>query len=92
MLADFPKGFGFDPTVMGERKQSYIAGRRRTATPLRSDARHTALPVVIVADELMSLDPQPDTPSPAPLTQSPLITTVLVGFLLAGAGYFVGFN
>jgi hypothetical protein len=93
MLTGFPKGFGFDPTVMGESSVGYIAGRSRLAR-LQADPRRTRLPVVLVADELLPVDPQQEADA-APSgsgTQSPFLATALVGLLLASVGYFMGFN
>ena len=41
MLTDFPKGFGFDPTVMGAQKLGYIGGSRKFSRLSRPTARRT---------------------------------------------------
>ncbi|BDA86028.1 hypothetical protein Sa4125_35700 [Aureimonas sp. SA4125] len=92
MLTDFPRGFGFDPTVMGERAAGYVAGRRSRLAP--GMTMTPVLPVVLVDDELLPVNPQDESDNaPAERTsQSPVVTAALVGVLLAGAGYFVGFH
>ena len=93
MLTDFPTGFGFDPTVMGQRKSSYIAGGRRSSRTPRATVRTAPLPVILVDDELVPIDPQREEAAPHDsVAQSPFLTTALVGLMLAGAGYFVGFR
>ena len=102
MLMDFPQGFGFDPTVAGVnagrsvaaagRKSSRLAHRREPILNSRKMQAPPQLPVVLVRGELVSTENQEDGFDSPLSTPSPFLTTALVGFILAGAGYFVGFH
>ena len=95
MLMEFPQGFGFDPTFVGASNcDSGTVDRTNKLQRARSKPEALPLPVVLVADELIAIDPRQE-PEPVfhqPLAPSPFLTTAVVGFLLAGAGYFVGFH
>jgi hypothetical protein len=78
--------------MMGQRRPDHLTGQRSLRSQ-RSGLRAAPLPVVLVQDELVPVDPHREMESAAraPVQQSPFLTTALVGILLAGASYFVGF-
>ena len=96
MLVDFPQGFGYDPTVIGAsgRKSGEVPGMSGLGFASRTHIEASPLPIILVADELLPIDPQHDADqaSYSDTGQSPFLTTAVIGFILAGAGYFVGFH